>query len=436
MVEHKLGLTEVIAIAMGGMIGGGIFAVLGLVMGYSGPAAFLALILGGLLALNAGDSYNKLWLHYKEEGGLYTYLRHATGRNRFAGYLGWIIILGYVFTISLYAYTFGVYGALALGEGPGSLLHHLLMTVMVVLFAGINIRGLRETGKSANILVYSKLFILLLLGLVALWASGWAKISTGLAAGFSSLGGNFGNVLAGAAIVFVAYEGFQLITYTVHEIREPRKTVGRAIYISIIAVMVTYALLSFVAGINLTPAEVAANEETVLAVLAKPILGEIGFFLVILAALFSTASATHATLFGTARLAAKLASHDRLPKIFAKKNSKGIPTASIVGLSVLSLVFVNIANLEVIASFASIVFLAIFAGVDYLDYKVCCKKKRWKLLTLSGTVFSIFAIAFLVLRMYETNLPELEALVAIFAGLTVLKLAKGVIEERKLLFWK
>ena len=104
----KLGFQATWAMAVGGMVGGGIFSTLGVVIAIAGQWAWLSFLVAGLVALASGYSYSKLADHYGEGGGAFTFLRkiHQDG---FAGSLSWVLILGYILTNSVYAYTFGTY---------------------------------------------------------------------------------------------------------------------------------------------------------------------------------------------------------------------------------------------------------------------------------------------------------------------------------------
>jgi len=119
--DEKLGLKEVVAMGVGGMVGGGIFSVLGLAIREAGHAAPVAFALGGVLALLTGHSYAKLGLAFHSDGGSFTYLEHAFKHTNIAGLGGWLLLVGYVGTLALYAYTFGVYGAAMLGDGAGQI---------------------------------------------------------------------------------------------------------------------------------------------------------------------------------------------------------------------------------------------------------------------------------------------------------------------------
>jgi len=104
---EKLGLKEIVAMGVGGMVGGGIFSVLGLAVSEAGNAAPIAFGLGAAVAFVTAVSYAKLGLVYHERGGSFTYLEHAFAHRNVAGVVGWLLLTGYIGTMSLYAYTFG-----------------------------------------------------------------------------------------------------------------------------------------------------------------------------------------------------------------------------------------------------------------------------------------------------------------------------------------
>ncbi len=429
--HHKMGFFGALAMAVGGMIGGGIFAVLGLVMMISQDAAFLSFLIGALLAFNAGDSFNKLYLHYRKGGGLYTYTLLGTGNRRLAGFLSWILILGYIFTICLYAFTFSSYAGEFFGYHIGSLEQKAMSIGIIVLFVLINIYGLHIASKTENFLVYGKIALIGFLVYVLLASMGADKVSQGFENAFTFVADKgITPVLAGAAMIFVAYEGFQLITYSASEVEDPAHNIGRAIYGAIFIVMLAYVGVGFVTA-QLVPAEqVIANKETVFATMIKPVMGQVGVWIVLVTVIFSTFSAVNATLYGTSRLTAKVASGISLPNILSKKNNSKIPTYSILAVGIVSILIVSLLELEALAAFASIVFILYFAIIDYLDFKVCKQGLPGKIFTLSGTLFSIFAIILLVLDMFDKRIEVLEVVVLLFLGLTILKVAKGIIDEK------
>ena len=143
----KLSLAEVTAIGIGGMIGGGIFAVLGLAIAQAGHAVPVTLAIGGVIALLTGLSYAHLGLAFHGDGGSFTYIEHAFGRPGLAAVAGWLLVAGYVGTLALYATAFGAYGAtLITGTGAHGLVSGSLATLVLVGFLAVNLGGAKTRG--------------------------------------------------------------------------------------------------------------------------------------------------------------------------------------------------------------------------------------------------------------------------------------------------
>ena len=139
------------------MVGGGIFSTLGVVIGIAGAWAWLSFAAAGLVALAAGYSYARLAVHYGEGGGAFTFLREIDAEG-FAGSLSWVLIVGYVLTNSVYAFTFGQY----LGNvvGLGGWFARAAAVAILLVFAGLNLRGVGEAGGVEVFLVWFKLAVL------------------------------------------------------------------------------------------------------------------------------------------------------------------------------------------------------------------------------------------------------------------------------------
>ena len=166
-------------------------------------------------------------------------------------------------------------------------------------------------------------------------------------------------------MIFVAYEGFELIPNAVDEMENPRRNLKRALVIAILATTAIYVIVAMVALGNLSSAQIQHDQEYVLAVAARPTMGEFGFVLIGIAALLSTASAINATLFGAARLAMVMASEHALPRLFSlRERTRDVPWVSLLALTAMSLAFALAAPLEIISSFASATFLLIFFAIN------------------------------------------------------------------------
>jgi amino acid transporter len=423
---EKLGLKELIAMGVGGMVGGGIFSVLGLSVALSGHAAPIAFALGGLIALLTGFSYAKLGLAYHSDGGSFTYLEHAFKHRNISGIGGWLLLTGYIGTLALYAYTFGVYGAAMFGKNtPGQFLHHLLESMVLLIFLGINLYGVRAAGKSEDAIVMVKVLILSLFAVVGLF---YVRIDH-LMPVFNQ--GKSG-VLTGAALIFVAYEGFELIPNAVNEMQNPSRDLGRGILISIIVTIAIYILVSLVAVGNLLPDEISRYKEYALALAAKPFLGKSGFMMIGLGALLSTASAINATLFGTARLGMVMAQESELPQVFShKERTKDIPYVSLLFITASTLFFVNILDLTIISSFASSTFLLIFAAINLSAIRLRNRIGINVVIPLAGLLFSLVSWVVLSVYLYRTDLKSLAWIGTLYLSVIVAELC---FSERRLFF--
>ena len=235
---EKLGLKELIAIGVGGMIGGGIFSVLGMAVDISGHAAPLAFALGSMIALAAGYSYVKLALAFHSDGASFTYLERAYPDNlNIAGIAGWTVIVGYVGTLALYAFTFGAYAADMFGI-PNSNSARIFMSAFVLLFfMVVNLWGGKASGETEDLVVYTKIIILTLFGIIGLTTVRQDHLFPVLTHGTSS-------VFMAGALIFVAYEGFELIANAAPDIIDPEVNIPKAYYYSVIFVILLYAIIA------------------------------------------------------------------------------------------------------------------------------------------------------------------------------------------------
>ncbi len=360
----RLDLKEVVAMGVGAMVGGGIFSVLGLAIAQAGHAAPVAFALGGVIALLTGFSYARLGLAFRSDGGSFTYLERAFRHPNIAGLGGWLLLVGYIGTLGLYAYTFGAYGSALLGGDGNPAMHHLLESLVLLAFLGINLYGVRETGTTELVIVTLKVLILALFAVIGLTAMRVDHLTPLFDKGYAG-------VVMGAALIFVAYEGFELIPNAVNEMQHPERNLKRGILLSVLITLAIYVLVSLVAVGNLTPEEIARYGEYALAEAARPFLGQAGFVLIGLAALFSTSSAINATLFGTARLGVEMAREKALPRVFSlRRQTNHIPWASLIIITSVTLAFVNGADLTIISSFASSTFLLIFFAINLSAWRL------------------------------------------------------------------
>jgi amino acid transporter len=407
----ELRVFELIAIGVGGMIGGGIFSVLGLAVGISGHAASLAFAVGSLIAISAGYSYIRLALTYRKDGASFTYLERAFPKKLFvAGIAGWIVVVGYIGTLALYAFTFGAYASHLFGADGSRLVRILLSILILGIFMGINILGTKLMGRAEDIIVYIKIFILALIGGVGFFTLNTTRFSPLLNNGVHS-------VFMAGALIFVAFEGFQLITNAVEETQNPDRNIPIGLYGSIVITSIIYIAIAIVAVGNLDLGALLGAKEYALAVVAEPVLGRVGVLLVDIAALFATSSAINGTLFGASRLASEIAIDSLAPRVFAFHNHTNIPVVGIIIITLLASILTIFGGLEFIASFSSMTFLLVSIAVNLANLRLY-KATRSKLFPIIvGLVLMSITIVLLIIFMAH-NTPWTLLIIACIYGTT------------------
>ena len=391
---RSIGLLGAISIGIGGMVGGGIFAVLGEAVSLAHGATAVAFGIGGLVAFSTAYSYAKLSVRYPSEGGTVTFIDKAFGDNILSGSVNLMMWLSYLVTISLYATAFSFYGETFFSY-KSSVLHHLLITVAILFPAMINLVSASFVGKSETIIVIIKVSILVL---VIIAGASYVEPSRMAVENWPS---SLSIVVAGM-IIFVAYEGFELIANSAEDIKEPTKNLPRAFYASVIIVIALYVLISIITVGDVAEAKLMQAKDYALAIAAEPALGSSGFVLVASAALLSTFSAINATIYGNARLGYIIAKDGKLPKsLMHSKNN--VPFNGVLYTTVLSIILANSIDLTEIAIIGSASFLLIFFLVNISAYKLKQEIGASSIILLFSSVLSLLALATLLYHTYTSN---------------------------------
>ncbi len=354
--SRQLGLWSLVSIGVGGMVGGGIFAVLGLSVEIAAGGAPLAFLISGLLALATARSYALLSRSYPSRGGTVTFINRAFGRGLFAGGVNILLWLSYVVMLALYAQAFGSYAASFLPPADQAIAKHAFLSAVVLVITALNAAGASTVARAERLIVAVKVAILLVFVVV-----GWASISTDRLAPAQWSAPL--SLVAGGMIVFLAYEGFELIANAAEDVADPQRTLPRAFYLTVSLVIVLYVLVAIVAVGAVPVADLVDARDYALAVAARPGLGSAGFALIGVAAMLSTASAINATLYGSSRLSYTIAKSGELPELL-ERPIWNKPLEGLLITSGLTLVLANMLDLTAIATMGSAGFLIIFAIVN------------------------------------------------------------------------
>lgn len=400
MKKNQISLKDAISIGIGGMVGGGIFAVLGLAVSLAKGGTPIAFLFAGLLALVTSYSYVKLSKAYPDRGGTVKFINQGFGKTIFSGAINNLLWISYIIMLSLYASAFGSYAPnLFQVTASKSLDFHIYASTIIILATTINYYSLTVVGKIESYAVIIKLIILL--GFIGIGIYGLIGNPTIEQLSVSNWETPV-KLFAGGMVIFVAYEGFELIANAAPDIVNPQKNIAKAYYISVIFVIFLYIIIALVTVGSLPFKTIATAQDYVLAEAAKPMLGKAGFTIITIAALISTFSAINASLYGGSRVNYEIAEDDELPHHFLSKFWNQPVGLLITAIS--TLVLVNILNLESISTAGSIGFILIFGIVNYTGFKLSGTIKANRTVPLLGFILCMLALIILIDQQIKTNL--------------------------------
>jgi amino acid transporter len=408
--KRAMGTWSVVAIGVGGMVGGGIFAVLGLAVQLAHGGTPVAFALAGVVALLTAYAYAKLSVAYPSRGGTVTFLDRAFGSGMLTGSLNVLLWLSYIVMLSLYALAFGSYGATFLPTEWQDAGRHALISLAVLAITGLNLRSAAFIGRAETWIVALKIAILLLF--VATGVAGIQAANVAPSSWTQPL-----QLVAGGMIIFLAYEGFELIANAAQDVRDVARTIPRALYIAVAGVIALYVLVALVTVGNLPVDQIVAAKDYALAEAAKPFLGQGGFTLIAIAAMLSTASAINATFYGAARLSYTIATDGQLPKIL-ERQVWGEPVEGLFITAVLTLLVANFLDLTSISTLGSAGFLLIFAAVNAANVRRSRETGSRAWISVVGGLACVAALGALVWQTASDTPGKLWVL-AILVGLAV-----------------
>lgn len=404
-----MGYWGAVAIGVGGMVGGGIFAVLGLAVQLAHGGTPIAFLAAGGIAMVTAYSYAKLTVAWPSQGGTVRFLDRAFGSGLLTGTLNILLWISYMVMLSLYAFAFGSYGATFFPETVHILCKHLLISAAILGIAGLNLLGASIIGKVETWIVGLKVAILLLFVAVGSFGIETSRIAPSSWASPMEM-------LAGGMIIFLAYEGFELIANSGKDVRNPEKTLPKAFYTAVGFVIVLYVAVALVTVGNLSVSKVVEAKDYALAEAARPFMGQPGFALIAFAALLSTASAINATLYGAARLSYAVAQDGELPA----ELEKNVWDEPVVGLGIsaaIPLLVANLFDLSSIATMGSSGFLLVFAAVNAANVRVAKQThSRWWI-SASGCLMCLAALGVLLWHTVVES-PMQIGILAIMLGLS------------------
>ncbi|HEU4606259.1 MAG TPA: amino acid permease [Nitrososphaera sp.] len=373
---RTLSLTDIIMVGIAGMIGGAIFVLTGPAIGLAGQAVLIAIIINAIITVFTAMAYAELGSAIPEAGGGYLWVREGLPRpNAFIS--GWMAWFAHIIAGSLYAVGFGSFLASLLkmmqviGDQPlfGIIpLDKLIAIGSIAAFTYINIKGTSETGKTGTIVTIIQLGAIFALIGAGFWTMynnpGWtANFEDFMPMGIAGL-------VAAMGLLFIAFEGYEIIVQTGEEVKNPKRNIPRAIFISLAIVVTLYSLVAFVSIGAIFPEGIASwkfigdNGELGIMRAAEMFL-PYGALIVLGGGMVSTLAALNATTFSSARVAFAMGRHYNLPHRLSSIHPKNKTPHVAIVISGIIMAFIAYAlPLTDIAVAAGVIFLLLFVQVN------------------------------------------------------------------------
>jgi amino acid transporter/nucleotide-binding universal stress UspA family protein len=390
-LSRDLNLFHVTMMGLGMMIGAGVFLGIGSCIGIVGPGGLLlTFVLNGAVALFTAMSYAELSSAIPRAGGAYNFARIGFGRQTsfVAGWMEWFAssVAGamYAMTFSLYTMRFilDTWLKLDLSAGAFDWIVKGVAVLAALLFIYINYRGASETGKIGALVTLGQTLFMFVIGIMGLWVAiahpervqnfadfmphGWTKL-------FVTMG-----------IIYVAFEGYEVIAQAGDEVIEPKKNLPKAMLFSVLIVTITYLLVTFatVVAVKASPdllvnGKVVAPWEWIGSFSEEGFRAAIGRMmpfaniLLTLAVIFSSTSALNATIYSGTRAAYALGRDRMLPQAFARISEKRkTPWFALIMTGVIVIGLAVFLPIMQVAASASMMFIILFFLVNLCVIKI------------------------------------------------------------------
>jgi len=352
-LSRHIGLFHLTMYGVGLILGAGIYVLIGEAAGFAGNALWISFILGGIVAAFAGLSYSELTALFPRAAAEYVFVKEGF-RSDFIGFIvGWLTILTSIIVAATVALGFGGYME-ELTNIP------ILISALAILgiLSFVNFIGIKESAWANTIFA-----IITITGLGIIIVIGFSSpMETEIDYFENPLG--FSGIILAFVLVFFAFIGFEDMANVAEEVKKPRKTIPRAIMLSVLITTIIYIFVSF-ASIRIVGWEQLAESSAPLAFVAEQRLGNQGHFVLSIIALFATASTILITLVAGARIFYGMARDGSLPSKLALIHHKTkTPWLAVILIFATAIGFSFIGDIVIVANIVVFAVVVTFAMIN------------------------------------------------------------------------
>jgi len=378
-VKRTLGLPGATGVGVGAIVGGGILVLAGVGFAKTGPGLLAAFVLNGFIAFLTALSFAEMSSAFPESGGTYTFAKKVLSVQAAFG-VGWVVWFASIAAAVLYAVGFASYAVLGLEKICGMMwpaapawiagpaMEKVLALGVVILFTARLTRKSSGGGQWATVGKLVVFAVLIAGGFWVLKGRPAEEVAGQLTPFFPR--GPVG-LLEAMGFTFIALQGFDIIAALGGEVRDPERTLPRAMLISLgLALLVYLPFLFVLATVGVGPGgsllEMSADDpDALVAVAVQNFLGPGGFWLVVAAAILSTLSALYANLLASSRVAMAMARDRTLPSFLGSVHEpSGTPVRAVLASAgTVVVVLLVVPGVAGAGAAASLIFLLCFALV-------------------------------------------------------------------------
>ncbi|MCJ7489124.1 MAG: amino acid permease, partial [Thermoplasmata archaeon] len=380
-LKRDLSLFDVTMIGVGAMIGTSIFVLIGLSIDEVGPAVLLVFALNALVTIFTAGVYAELGSTFPEAGGGYLWAKKAL-RHPAAFLSGWMSWFGHTAACSYYGLGFG-YAMVAFSNSFGidlfglsdALIVKVFATLAILFFIIVNYAGVGATGKAGDLMTLIQIlivaFFVAFMVIYALDLNGIHVMDN--FDPFFPENTNMSRILMIMGFTFIAFEGYEIIVQCGEEVKDPKKNIPRAIFISVVVAALLYVSVAFACLSNPSVDWRWIGEQGENAVMASAdmVIPFVGAPLVIFGSILSAMAALNATVFSSSRVSFAMGRDKTLPRIFgAVHKTRRTPHNAILLTGAIMLFMAFFFPLEIVVAATSIMFLLLFSVANVASIRL------------------------------------------------------------------
>jgi APA family basic amino acid/polyamine antiporter len=342
-LKRRVSLFGVTVYGVGNVLGAGIYALIGEVVGITGNLSWLAFVLASITGALTVLSYAELTYMYPKSAAEFVYTEEAFKIRILSFLLGWIIIFSGILSAATVALGFANYLAALIGI-PSIILTVIFAALLIVILSLVNFIGIKASTWTNILFTFIEaagLILIIIIGIPHFGSVNYLELP---------IGSSFTVVFSAVALIFFAYIGFEDIANIAEEVKNPTKNLPKAIIYSIIITTVLYCLTA-ISIVSILPYSEIADSPAPLNAVTTAVLGPIGGIIMSFIALFATANTVLIMMIVTSRMMYGMARDKALPEGLSKISPKyRTPALAVLITMILTMVPLFLGDISIVAN--------------------------------------------------------------------------------------